>query len=145
MFLTSPFIEQAIALIEGVLSVMGMFRQLTLALMLFLCAKHSRATEQPHGNHEPTDCQRQLPFVPVRGNQRVGASFLGCFRIPSESSEYSSDLEEELSVAVVADGASGFHRSKPCINDECPNDVTRNVGRPGTVRKLVRLADLEDP
>src|SRR5258705_8347935 len=70
--------------------------------------------------------------------------FSRCFRIRSESSEYSSDLEEELSVAVVADGACGFHRSKPCIHDECPNDVTRNVGRLGTVRRLVRLASLED-
>ena len=66
-----------------------------------------------------------------------------CFLIHPESSEYSSDLEKELGVAIVADSPSGFHRSKPRIDNECPNDVTRNVGRLGTVRKLVRLADLE--
>ena len=105
--------------------------------------KYSRATEQPQGHHEPTDCEGQFPFFSVRGTARRLRLFPGCFRIPSESSEYSSDLEEELSVAVITDGSSGFHRSKSCIDDESPNDVTRNVGRLGTVRKLVRLADLE--
>ena len=123
------------------MSEMGIFRQLTLVSMLSLCAE----VLARHGtNHKAITSQlivrASFRSFPCAGTQCVGCVF---FLDVSASSEYSSDLEEELSVAVVADGPSGFHRSKPCIDDECPNDVTRNVGGLGTARELVRLADLE--
>jgi len=90
------------------------------------------------------DCQGQFPIFSLPCTQCVGLRlFPGCCRIRPESSENPSDLEKELSVAIVADSPSGFHRSESCIDNECPNDVTRDVGRLGTVRKLVRLAELE--